>query len=84
MQLDHSEYIKEVTIPFTVKVFSEEQITILERLSFQKLPVLYSAVVPTETERIVPIFEMVSSCHYAKDIFKLFYEFLVCILRETI
>lgn len=39
---------------------------------------LYSAVVPIPgTERIVPVFEMISSNHYAKTIFKIIHDFRI-------
>lgn len=101
MQRDHGEYIQEVTVPFTVKTFSHEQLSILQRQAVSFLPMvyfdatgtvvrkpfekfnmkriyLYSGVIPTSTaDRIVPIFEMVSSLHHSKTIFKIFHDFRV-------
>lgn len=37
----HSEYVKEVSIPFSVKIFSEEQIFILKAQSKGNLPVIF-------------------------------------------
>lgn len=95
MQKDHPEYIKEVSVPFCVQIFSKEQ---LELLYWQKKAVnfvvlhfdatgtvvrkpndsskkvyLYSGVILLyQTQRVAPIFEMISSEHYAKSIFKIF------------
>ena len=99
MQRDHPEYVQEISVPFSIKTFSKEQLYIILRQNVGNLPALYfdatgtvvrkshpndkriylySGVVPlVQTKRIVPIFEMVSSSHFSKDIFKIFYDFKV-------
>lgn len=101
MQLDHPEYIKEVCIPFNVKMYSFEQLNVLkcESIKQNMLPLihfdatgglvkqpyedckrifLYSAVIKiSRTDRVYPIFEMISSDHYAKTIYKVMNDFKV-------
>lgn len=99
MQQDHKEYIQEISIPFCVKLFSREQLYLLEKQNFGSLPViyfdatgsvvrkpfenskrvyLYSAVVLIkQTKRISPVFEMISSSHFSKTIFKIIHDFRV-------
>ncbi|CAG9773376.1 unnamed protein product [Ceutorhynchus assimilis] len=98
MQKDHPEYIKEVSVPFCVQIYSKEQ---LELLCWQKKAVnfvvlhfdatgtvvrkpndlskrvfLYSGVILLyQTQRVAPIFEMITSEHYVKSIYKIFINF---------
>ncbi|CAH1170962.1 unnamed protein product [Phaedon cochleariae] len=98
MQEEHDEYIKQVSMPFNVKVFSKEQFEVLDRSGGDILPViffdatgsivrkpttktkrvyLYSAVLPINSGRIFPIFEMISGSHFSKTIFTIFHDFRV-------
>lgn len=100
MQLEHNEYIQEVSVPFCIKVFSKEQFHVLDaQKNAGVLPIIYfdatgtvvkkpfdetnrvhyyTAVVPVVgNKRIFPVFEMVSSDHHTKTIFKIFHDFKV-------
>lgn len=99
MMEDHSEYVKEISIPFNVKLYSLEQLDILlcEKKD-KELPIIhfdatgsvvkrpplknckqiyfYTAVVRiSSSQRICPIFSMISSTHDSNTIFKLLHDF---------
>lgn len=97
MQNVHEEYIKEVAFPFNIKMYSIQQLHVLEKQSAKEewLPIhfdatggivrnpsgskrvyLYSAVIRlSRAGRVFPIFDMISSVHYSKAIFKILHDF---------
>lgn len=105
MQSVHEEYIKEVSFPFCVKIYSVQQLHVLEKqLAKQEwLPIhfdatggivrnpmgskrvyLYSAVIKlSRAGRVFPFFDMISSVHYSKTIFKILHDFRTFLRRES-
>lgn len=98
MQKDHGEYLKEISIPFNVKLYSLEQLKIFIKQIIDDLPplihfdatgsliqdplgyckriFLYACVFQVQkTKRTCPLFEMISSEHYSKVIFKILHDF---------